>query len=156
MRSPLSEQLDEDLKSIYFMLLSDNPNFRSFFEYISFTPQDSKSVTELIHSRFRDKICGNSNIPKLVNEYPVELTYCLALINCADKYSITPPWVLKSFPHVERIMHLLRSNPCITGCDYCNKAHDPHIALNAFFRFISIPGIWRKTFTIRSCQSSYL
>ena len=39
-------QLDEDLKSIYFMLLSDNPNFRSFFEYLSFTPQRSKSVTE--------------------------------------------------------------------------------------------------------------
>ena len=128
-------QLDEDLKSIYFLLLSDNPNFKSFFEYLSFTPKESKSVTDLIHSRFEDKICGNANIPNLVYENPVELTYCLALINCADKYSITPPWVLKSFPHLERIIHLLRSNPCIEGCDYCNKAHDPYIALNRYFGF---------------------
>jgi len=127
-------QLDEDLKSIYFMLLRDNPDFRSFFEYISFIPQDSKSVIELIHSRFREKICLNSDIPKLVSENPVELSYCLALINCADKYSITPPWVLKSFPQVERIIHLLRSNPCITGCDYCNRIHDPYVALKHFFK----------------------
>ncbi len=128
-------QLDENLQSIYCMLLSGNPRFASFFEYLSFAPKESKSVAGLIHSHFNGLICGNANVPKMVNEYPVELTYCLALINCTDKYSITPPWVLKNFPKVERIMHLLRSNPCITGCDYCNKAHDPYIALNRFFGF---------------------
>lgn len=128
-------QLDEDLKSIYFLLLHENPNYKSFFDFISFTKKESKSLTELIYSRFKNNICLNSNIPKVVHDYPVELAYCLALINCADKYSITPPWVLKSFPHVERIMHLLRSNPCIEGCDYCNKAHDPYIALQRYFGF---------------------
>jgi ATP-dependent DNA helicase RecQ len=137
-------QLDEDLKSIYFLLLSDDPNFRSFFEYLSFTLKESKSVTDLIHSRFKDKICGNANILKLVNENPVELTYCLALINCSDKYSITPPWVLKSFSHVERIIHLLRSNPCITGCDYCNSIHDPHVALKHFFRLSQFRDFGKK------------
>lgn len=129
------KQLDDDLKSIYFLLLRDNPNYNSFFDYIPFAPRESKSITELINLRFKDKICLNSNIPILINEYPVELTYCLALINCCDKYSITPPWVLKSFPQVERIIYLLRSNPCITGCEYCNKAHDPYPSLNRYFGF---------------------
>jgi len=128
-------QLDENLKSIYCMLLSGNPDFASFFEYLSFTVTETKSAAGLIHARFNGLICGNVNIERLIIESPVELTYCLALINCADRYSITPPWVLKSFPMVERIMHLLRSNPCITGCDYCNMAHDPYISLNRFFGF---------------------
>lgn len=129
------KELDEDLKLIYYILLGDNPDFRSFFEYLSFKPQQLQPTTEIIYSRFKDKICSNSNLQTLVNEYSVELAYCLALINCSDKYSITPPWVLKSYPHVARIMHLLRSNPCIPGCAYCNKAHDPYLALNRYFRF---------------------
>lgn len=128
-------QLEDDLKNIYFRLLGNNPGFNSFFEYLSFKPQQQRNISDIISSRFGDKICSNSNILKLVNENPVELAYCLALIDCCDIYSITPPWVLKCFPQVERIMHLLRSNPCITGCDYCNKAHDPYNALNRFFGF---------------------
>jgi ATP-dependent DNA helicase RecQ len=128
-------ELDEDLKFVYYILLGDNPDFKSFFEYLLFRPNQQQSITEVIFSRFIDKICKNSNLQKLILDYPVELAYCLALINCSDKYSITPPWVLKSYPHVARIMHLLRSNPCIEGCAYCNKAHDPYLALNRFFRF---------------------
>jgi ATP-dependent DNA helicase RecQ len=147
-------QLDIDLQSIYSILLSGNPCFASFFEYISFTTKDPKSVTGLIHSRFNGLICGNANIQKLVLEYPVELTYCLALINCVDKYSITPPWVLKSFPKVEHIMHLLRSNPCITGCDYCNKAHDPYIALNRFFGFSRFREYGNKTLQLDAVRAA--
>lgn len=128
-------ELDEDLKTIFFLLLGNNPDFRSFFEYISYKPQEQRSLIDIIHERSGDKICRNSNMSGLIIDFPIELAYCLAIINCSDRYSITPPWVLKSFPHVERIMHLLRSNPCLTGCDYCNKAHDPYTALNRYFGF---------------------
>lgn len=129
------KELDKDLQLIYYSLLCDKPGFNSFFEFASFCPKLQSSILDIIYSRFGEKICSNSNLQIIVNDNPVELAYCLALINCSDKYSITPPWVLKSFPHVERIMHLLRSNPCITGCDYCNKAHDPYSALNRYFGF---------------------
>lgn len=129
------KELENDLQLIYFSLLGNKPGFRSFFEIASFFPQVQDNIFDIIYSRFGEKICNNSKLQMIINDNPVELAYCLALINCCDKYSITPPWVLKSFPHVERIMHLLRSNPCITGCDYCNKAHDPYSALNRYFGF---------------------
>jgi ATP-dependent DNA helicase RecQ len=127
--------LDDDLKNILFFLLVNESVFRSFFKLVSFSPKSQINISDIIYSRFKDKICRNSNLLKYIKEYPVELAYCLALINCCDKYSITPPWVLRSFPHVERIMHLLRSNPCLNGCDYCNKFHDPYNALNRYFGF---------------------
>jgi ATP-dependent DNA helicase RecQ len=41
----------------------------------------------------------------------------------------------KNFPKVERIMFLLRSNPCLTGCDYCDQALDVHKGLKKYFGF---------------------
>lgn len=61
------------------------------------------------------------------------MSYCLVLINANGQYSITPPWVLKNFPDVERIMYLLRSKPCIEGCAYCNSALDIHKGLKRYF-----------------------
>ena len=66
-----------------------------------------------------------------------ELAYCLALINCKDRYSITPPWVLHSHPKVESIMYALRNTPCLTGCDFCNQVFDAHKGLKTFFGFDS-------------------
>ncbi|RUA24404.1 MAG: RecQ family ATP-dependent DNA helicase, partial [Bacteroidetes bacterium] len=47
------------------------------------------------------------------------------------------PWVLKRFPDVQRIMFILRNNPCITGCSYCNKSLDIHLGLSEIFGFNS-------------------
>ena len=57
------------------------------------------------------------------------------MINTDNQYSITPPWVLKSYPAVERILFLLRSSPCLTGCGYCDQALDVHQGLKRFFGF---------------------
>src|SRR5690606_11934366 len=62
---------------------------------------------------------------------------CLALINTGDRYSITPPWVLKNYPAVDSLMYLLRNRPCVKGCTYCNEALDVHSALKKFFGFDS-------------------
>ena len=73
----------------------------------------------------------------MISKNPIELSYCLALINVNDKYSITPPWVLRSYPSVERVMFLLRNNPCLRGCIYCNEALDIYKGLKQFFGFDS-------------------
>jgi ATP-dependent DNA helicase RecQ len=130
-------QKGEFLKKIFFSLLSDKKEFKSFFEYLSYSNVENEGVVELIKQNLGDKICNNSNLPGFVRDYRVELAYCLALIDAADRYSITPPWVIKNYPDVERIMHLLRNKPCITGCIYCNKALDPHLGLKRFFGFDS-------------------
>ncbi|HLP72910.1 MAG TPA: hypothetical protein VK155_08420, partial [Bacteroidales bacterium] len=130
-------ELDNSLKSIYYLVLNDKIEFRSFFEYISFKPDTSVHLTDLIRQKFSEEICANADLNQFTTQYPIDLVYCLAIVNCRSRYSITPPWVLKNYPELERIMSLLRNKPCITGCPYCNKALDHHSGLNHFFGFES-------------------
>lgn len=129
--------LDNSLKSIYYSLLKDKNEFRSFFEYISFKIESTDNLVSIIHQKFNGKICNNSKLGDIISAHPIELAYCLALINCNNKYSITPPWVIKNYPEVERIMSFLRNKPCISGCTYCNKALDHYAGLNHYFGFNS-------------------
>jgi ATP-dependent DNA helicase RecQ len=85
--------LDEPLKRIYYLLLKDQDKFSYFFEYISFTYSQKVLLTELITEQFQNKFCSNAPIETFVEKYPIEFAYCLALINCTDRYSITPPWI---------------------------------------------------------------
>jgi ATP-dependent DNA helicase RecQ len=127
-------QADEKLKQIFYLLLNDKKEFHSFFRFIAYTSSDTQTE-KLIREKFDSVMCEHANLSKIILEHPIELAYCLALINCNNRYSITPPWVLKNFPKVERIMFLLRSNPCLTGCEYCNQALDIHKGLKKYFGF---------------------
>jgi ATP-dependent DNA helicase RecQ len=127
-------ETDNDLKQIYFGLLGGTKEFASFFRFIKcnfFNVQ----IIKLIKERFKSHLCENVSIEKLVKEHPIEVAYCLALINTNSRYSITPPWVGRNYPDIERIMFLLRSNPCITGCSWCNQAMDATAGLKKFFGF---------------------
>ncbi|MCM1218969.1 MAG: RecQ family ATP-dependent DNA helicase [Lachnospiraceae bacterium] len=71
----------------------------------------------------------------MIMNNPIELAYALANINCDDRYSITPSWVLKNHPKVGNILKLLRNVPCAEGCKYCNEKLDVKLALNSIFGF---------------------
>lgn len=126
--------LDAALKDIYYLLLNDKKGYRPFFSYMSFECP-STNVEEIINKKFYSKICKHAGLAKIIEDNPVELAYCLALINCGNRYSITPPWVLKKHPDVDRVMTLLRSSPCLTGCGYCDQAFDITKALKRYFGF---------------------
>lgn len=128
------KEIDETLKQIFFLLLNNKKEFQAFFRFINYT-SNYYEVENLIRNKFDSTICENANLPKIISEYPVELAYCLVLINCNNRYSITPPWVLKNFPKVESIMLLLRSKPCINGCKYCDQKLDALQGLKYFFGF---------------------
>ncbi len=129
-------EIDDELKQIYFALLGDINEFQWFFHYVDYaTPKND--ITNQIKLRFQNKICQDVDIENLVKETPVELAYCLALINTNSRYSITPPWVIKNYPDVERVMFLLRNNPCLEGCPYCNKSLDAKVGLKKYFGFDS-------------------
>jgi len=130
------KRTDETLKQIFYLLLNDQKEFSAFFRFIGFTGVHT-SRERLIHNKFNNKICENIDLAKIITEHPVELAYCLSLINANDRYSITPPWVLKNYPGVEQIMLRLRNKPCISGCEYCNQALDAHKGLKRFFGFDS-------------------
>jgi len=130
------QQTKDGLKEILFLLLNEKKEFHSFFNYTSFEGSD-KIPEKLIREIFYAEICEQSDLTKIIAEAPLELAYCLALINCRNRYSITPPWILKTFPEVERVMNALRSKPCLTGCVYCNEVLNIHKGLKRYFGFSS-------------------
>jgi ATP-dependent DNA helicase RecQ len=134
------KQIDDRLKQIFYLLLSDKREFRSFFRFIGYTSIGTEPE-KLIRQKFENEICEHADLIKIISEHPVELAYCLSLINSFIHHkkiqSITPPWVLKNYPEVERIMFRLRNKPCVTGCPYCNNALDIHKGLIRFFGFDS-------------------
>lgn len=130
------KNLENTFQDILFGLLHQKNEFAAFFKFIEY---DYKNINleELIFKLFSTEVCSNCNLKGLISDSPIELAYSLALINATERYSITPPWVLKSFPDVERVMFLLRNNQCLTGCKYCNKALDVQGGLKRFFGFDS-------------------
>jgi ATP-dependent DNA helicase RecQ len=130
------QKLDESLKKIFFNLLSEREEFACFFQYLdSVTKFSNEELERSIQSFFSKKICDHANVARLIQEAPTALAYSLALINCNDKYSITPPWVLHNFPDVERVLFLLRGRPCVTSCPYCDEALNPYKGLKRHFGF---------------------
>jgi ATP-dependent DNA helicase RecQ len=130
------DELPEDLKAIFYLLLMNKEGFSSFFQYVEYrTQQSSFHLKEVIRHCFDSKICHSANLDLLISDSPVSLAYALALINSNDKYSITPRWVSYTFHDIERVLYLLRGNPCITGCPYCAEALNPYKALKKHFGF---------------------
>lgn len=126
-------ELSSRMKWILCALLYPYPEFKGFFKYLNFRPY---GLTEFaIKAEFKGKICENANVELMMKYYPVELAYALAIINCDDKNSITPPWVLRKYPKVENVIKFLRQIPCETGCEYCKSKLNIHKQLKKYFGF---------------------
>lgn len=134
------KQTDDTLKQIFYLLLNDQKEFQSFFRFIAYS-SENKDLEKLIPQKFEDEICKQVDLRKIISQHPIELAYCLSLVSSFIEHkkihSITPPWVLKNYPEVERIMFRLRNQPCVGGCEYCNHALDSHKGLKRFFGFDS-------------------
>lgn len=122
------------LQRIYCGLLQDRAEFRAFFRYLDYKVHSDMIAYEIM-DYFKDKFCSNVNLNSFINEAPIELAYCLALIQVEDEYSITPRWVVMQYPYVDHIMNRLRANPCVKGCNYCNDKLDARKGLKTFFGY---------------------
>lgn len=128
--------IPEGLREIFYRLLYTQREFSGFFTFINYySSRPDFSTSDLIRSFFSDKICSGAALDLIIEQSPVELAYALALVHCDDKYSIPPKWLLKTFPDLENILYLLRNNPCVSGCDYCNQSFDEVKGLNRIFGF---------------------
>lgn len=125
-------ELDSELKQIYYMLLKDSPYFSGFFSYMDYSARDDLETTILI--RFADQLCENSPVRKYIDESPVELAYCLALISATEKHSLIPRWVIMNYPKVDIIIRALRSTSC-GCCDYCRDNLNPTAYLSKYFGY---------------------
>ena len=130
------KKLDNKFKRLYRYLLCDSIHFNGFFKFLQYD-ESVQDIQQLIFELFEHLVCNNADLLTIAQNDPVALAYTLSLIDCEHRESTTPPWVLHTFPAVERIMFLLRSNPCLTGCSYCNESFDAHIGLKLYFGFNS-------------------
>lgn len=130
-------QLDPELQSIFAGLLFQTRDFSGFFSFLQFARDESIPLSELIFRRFEGLVCERAPLDQLINVHPVELAYCLALIDAQDNSSIPPLWVARQLRDVKMVMHKLRSIPCLEGCMYCNRSLDIHKGLERFFGYTS-------------------
>lgn len=128
------EELPPNLKTIFHELLKEKNEFKYFFEFIDFNQHENYHLESLIFQTFNNKICANASLSELIRNTPVELAYALALINVDDYHSITPPWLIKTYPEIEFVIKSLRNTFC-NSCSYCIEKTDVHKNLKQIFNY---------------------
>ena len=126
--------LDPFVRGIYAGLLRGIPEFDGFLS-LNTVPDLSVTLEDAIRRKFGDRICSHANVGAIVRRYPAELAYALALIGTSGTDSITPFWVVKTYPRVENIVNYLCNTPCVDGCPYCRSRLDVRKGLKRFFGF---------------------
>lgn len=124
--------LTDEKRLIFATLLAGQQEFVGFLSMVG-APEPAPDIVTLIRSTYNGMICENAEIETIIRQYPCETAYALALIATADHRSVTPPWVLYNYPHVEHVVKTLRNTPCATGCRYCASQLDIHINLKTLF-----------------------
>lgn len=128
------KSLTKEKQTIFTSLLKEKEEFKGFF-YMVGANHIKEGLPELIYKSYAGRICQHADLDMLINQYPCELAYALALIDTTDYRSITPGWVLHNYPQVEYVVKLLRHNLCKEGCIYCNTQLSSHYNLKAFFGY---------------------
>lgn len=129
------KRLPRELTLIYATLLHGVPEFSGFLDMADAECCEKEELPGHIYTFFRGRICQNVDLRSLVEKQPVELAFSLALITTTERNSITPPWVLYTYPNVENVVRLLRHTCCADGCDYCRSLLDVHTNLKHFFGY---------------------
>jgi len=127
--------LPSSIQTIYSTLLQEHDEFKGFMAFVSGHAGSKDSLSSLIRTEYKGKICEHADIETFISRHPCELAYALALIDTSDHHSVTPPWVLHNYPDVEYIIRLLRYTRCDDGCPYCDGELDVHVNLKRFFGF---------------------
>ncbi|MDR2547497.1 MAG: RecQ family ATP-dependent DNA helicase [Lachnospiraceae bacterium] len=127
--------LDAQLKQLYYNLLYNTPEFYGFFYFVeNITPL--QNIQEAIHTYFWKRICENAPVLSIYGNYPIELTYALAFINVnddnSDTYAWLSPWLLKRYPRIENIIRYLRGTRC-QSCSFCDEVFNEIEALKNFY-----------------------
>lgn len=134
--------LSENEKRIYFDLLGKDSHFKGFFDSLDYSPNYFsllfRSSADKVRESLQGRVCKNADFGKIIERHPVGLAYAISVIKTSNRYSVTPPWVLKTYPEVENIIHVLRGIPCHDRtCGYCEEKFNVNKALKKWFGYDS-------------------
>lgn len=126
--------LNDNLKQIYYGLLSKRNDFKAFFQYVDFKQKRFSNISNAIINEFTGKICTSVRLKDLIKNNPEELAYCLAVIDAESISSIAPNWVIHKYKHYHYVLDLLRGNNC-NECLYCKEHFNIKTALQKYFGY---------------------
>ena len=132
-------QLQKEQKAIYYNLLEAHEGFNGFFEIAcqNEVPEkvDKKQLAKLLQNSYASLICRQADLEDIIERYPIELSYAIALITTQDPESLPPAWILHRFPLVMQVINRLRVLCDGKGnCAYCQNLQ-PTFALQKWFGF---------------------
>ncbi len=127
--------LSEEKQQLFASLLKGRKEFEGFLSFVHAPYIDSRHIAQLTARLYKGKICRHADLDMIVDSYPCELAYALALIDTTDSRSVTPGWVNFNYPGVESVIRLLRFTPCEEGCEYCDAQLDACYNLKCFFGY---------------------
>ena len=134
-------RLEPALQRLYYDLTGSDPHFSDFFKSIDYStpwrlPLLRRPLSQELKSALSPLVCQSADIENFIRDNRVECAYAAALILTEDRNSITPAWVLKNYPAVERIIYRLRGTSChLPDCPYCSDALNPRSALKKWFGY---------------------
>ena len=121
-------------RKLFASLLKEQKEFSGFLSMMQ-AEYVGGGLSGLIRKLYEGKICSHADLDMLIEQYPCELAYALALIDTTDQRSVTPGWVLRNYPGVEFVIKLLRYTHCEEGCEYCNTQLEVVHNLKIFFGY---------------------
>lgn len=126
--------LPENKRKVFATLLWDKKEFAGFLSMVG-ARRTNEGLGNLIRELYEGKICAHADLDMLVEQYPCELAYALALVDTTDYRSVPPAWVICNYPKVEYVVKLLRHTRCKEGCGYCDTQLDALYNLKRFFGY---------------------
>ena len=130
--------LPENARRAYYDLLNENRLFNGFFHFAHYSSSRFSYLfntkSDNISDILRGMVCNKANISRIVDSFPTELAYAIAIIRTGDRFSLTPEWVKHEFPLVDNIIHTLRGINC-GECKYCREHLDARKMLKRWFGY---------------------
>lgn len=130
------KNLNHNIKTIYYLLLKDNIEFKFFFQYMNYKENTAFNISKLIYEYFNQKICINTDIDNFINTNPLELAFALNFIDNYKKNTILPHFINKNYPLVYSIINILTNNNCNNDkCIYCKTNFNIKNKLKFYFNY---------------------
>lgn len=97
---------DDDHKNLYYSLLYDNENYKSFFEFfdLDFKEIDIFKTIEEIYS---NKIENLDHLKILARDYKIELAFIIGIFNNDISLYSFSPIILERYPHIQELFNKL-------------------------------------------------
>lgn len=133
------QALPAEKQSLYYSLLGAQSGFDGFFELLatnkSYAKIERRAIVSLLNGHYSQLFCGKTELEELIEQFPVELAYAIALITTNDPESLPPSWMLHRFPAVMQVINRLRLDCNGRGdCAYCQHLQ-PRAGISKYFGF---------------------